>query len=373
MASAEQIPPESVPRWLAVPSEADSAPVWSRPIAEPGGRPPAVWLLGAHGGAGVSTLEKMWAPARDSRRGWPASDTNPFVVIVSRMQVSGLDAAHQLALQHRAQKVGDCGLLGLVTVAAAPGKPAVSVVRRREIVAAAAGATVAKHGNRTHTRASGSAEAIAQLGVNLDAPVPVLQRCLASCHIAFLYAPNLHPAMKYAGPARQALGIRTIFNLLGPLTNPAGAKRQLLGTCRPDLTETLAAVLAARGATFAWVAHAHNGLCDLSITGPTQITEIRDGCIRTFHVRPEEVGLTPAPLEALIVDSPQASATAIRDILEQRDLGPRRDHALLNAAAALVVAGLADNLHAGMRHAITTVDSGAAHATLEQLVLTSNQ
>jgi len=241
------------------------------------------------------------------------------------------------------------------------------------IIAAAAGATVAKHGNRTHTRASGSAEAIAQLGVNLDAPVPVLQRCLASCHIAFLYAPNLHPAMKYAGPARQALGIRTIFNLLGPLTNPAGAKRQLLGTCRPDLTETLAAVLAARGATFAWVAHAHNGLCDLSITGPTQITEIRDGCIRTFHVRPEEVGLTPAPLEALIVDSPQASATAIRDILEQRDLGPRRDHALLNAAAALVVAGLADNLHAGMRHAITTVDSGAAHATLEQLVLTSNQ
>lgn len=141
MASAEQLPPESIPRWLAVPSEANSAPVWSRPVAEPSGRPPAVWLLGAHGGAGVSTLEKMWAPAGDSRRGWPAADATPFVVIVSRMQVSGLDAAHQLALQHRAQKVGACGLLGLVTVAAAPGKPAVSVVRRREIVAAAAGAS----------------------------------------------------------------------------------------------------------------------------------------------------------------------------------------------------------------------------------------
>ncbi len=139
MASAEQLPPEPIPRWLAVPSEANSAPVWSRPVAEPGGRPPAVWLLGAHGGAGVSTLEKMWAPAGDSRRGWPAADATPFVVIVSRMQVSGLDAAHQLALQHRAQKVGACSLLGLVTVAAAPGKPAVSVVRRREIVAAAAG------------------------------------------------------------------------------------------------------------------------------------------------------------------------------------------------------------------------------------------
>jgi hypothetical protein len=140
MASAEQLPPETVPRWLAVPSEANSAPVWSRPVAEPGSRPPAVWLLGAHGGAGVSTLEKMWAPAGDSRRGWPAADSAPFVVIVARMQVDGLNAAHQLALQHRAQKVGACGLLGLVTVAAAPGKPAVSVVRRREIVAAAAGA-----------------------------------------------------------------------------------------------------------------------------------------------------------------------------------------------------------------------------------------
>ena len=141
MASAEQLPPETVPRWLAVPSEANSAPVWSRPVAEPGGRPPAVWLLGAHGGAGVSTLEKMWAPAGDSRRGWPAADSAPFVVIVARMQVDGLNAAHQLALQHRAQKVGACGLLGLVTVAAAPGKQDLTLSRSRELVAAAAGAS----------------------------------------------------------------------------------------------------------------------------------------------------------------------------------------------------------------------------------------
>ncbi len=241
------------------------------------------------------------------------------------------------------------------------------------IIAAAAGATVAKHGNRTHTRASGSAEAIAQLGVNLDAPVAVLEHCLRECRIAFLYAPNLHPAMKYAGPARQALGIRTIFNLLGPLTNPAGAKRQLLGTCRPDLTETLAAVLAARGTTFAWVVHAHNGLCDLSITGPTKVTEVRAGRTHTFEVRPEDVGLAPAPLEALIVDSPQTSAAAIRDILDRRDHGPRRDHALLNAAAALVVAGLADDLAASLKLAAAAVDTGQAAETLHQLAAASHR
>ncbi|HSW44698.1 MAG TPA: anthranilate phosphoribosyltransferase [Phycisphaerae bacterium] len=235
------------------------------------------------------------------------------------------------------------------------------------IIAAAAGATVAKHGNRTHTRVSGSAEAIGELGVNLDAPVPVLERCLRQCRIAFLYAPNLHPAMKYAAPVRKALGIRTIFNLLGPLTNPAGARRQLLGTSRPELTETLAAVLAARDATFAWVVHAHNGLCDLSITGPTRVTEVRAGRTRTFEICPDDLGLEPAPLETLLVDSPQASAAAIRDILDARDRGPRRRHALLNAAAALLVAGLADDLRAGLTLAARAVDEGKARQTLERL------
>ena len=130
-----------VPQWLAVPTESDRAPVWETPVTRKPGRAPAIWLLGAHGGAGVSTVESMWDPAADSRRGWPAAESAPFVVIVARMHVTGLDAAHRLCLQHQAGEVGGCELLGLVTVAAAPGKPALPLVRRRELVAAAAGAS----------------------------------------------------------------------------------------------------------------------------------------------------------------------------------------------------------------------------------------
>jgi len=240
------------------------------------------------------------------------------------------------------------------------------------IIAAAAGATVAKHGNRTNTRVSGSAEAIAELGVNINADVPTLERCLCECGIAFLYAPNLHPAMKYAAPVRKELGIRTIFNLLGPLTNPAEAKRQVLGTFKPELTETLAQVLAARKATFAWVVNGHNGLCDLTITGETRITEVRQGRFNTFTVHPTDVGFNIAPLDTLMVDSPRSSAHAIRAILEGRDQGPRRQHALLNAGAAIVVAGLADDLKTAVIRAAEAVDSGAAVNKLDELVRISH-
>jgi anthranilate phosphoribosyltransferase len=235
------------------------------------------------------------------------------------------------------------------------------------LMAAGAGATVAKHGNRSYTRVSGSAEAIARLGVNLDAPVAVLERCLRECRIAFLYAPNLHPAMRHAAPVRKQLGIRTIFNLLGPLTNPAGARRQLLGVPRPELTETLGAVLAARGTVHAWVVHAHCGLCDLSITGPTRVTEVRGGQLRTFSVHPAGLGLAVAPLETLRVESPEMSAAVIRDILAGAETGPRRDHALLNAGAALVVAGIAEDLAAGMSLAEKAIASGQAAETLRRL------
>ena len=145
MTSAHQLDPEKsespVPGWLAVPSKDRSAPIWDAPVPRPSGPDPVIWLLGAHGGAGVSTLESVWAPAADSRRGWPAADAAPFVVVVARMHAAGLDAAQQLCVQHRRDEVGGCELLGLVTVAATPGKPAVSLSRRREIVAAAAGAS----------------------------------------------------------------------------------------------------------------------------------------------------------------------------------------------------------------------------------------
>lgn len=245
------------------------------------------------------------------------------------------------------------------------------------VIAAAAGAVVAKHGNRTNTRISGSAEVFAALGVNLDAPIPVLERCLRECRIAFLYAPNLHPAMRYAGPVRKQLGIRTIFNYLGPFTNPAGARRQVMGVARPEMTETLAGVLAARGAKLAWVVTGNTGvadrpyLCDITITGDTRVSEVRDGQVKTFTVRPSDVGFETAPLDALLIDSAESSAQAVRAILTGQDKGPCCRHALLNAGAALIVAGLADDLPAGVAQAAQAVDSGAAMSKLEDLVRTS--
>ncbi|HOB75580.1 MAG TPA: anthranilate phosphoribosyltransferase [Phycisphaerae bacterium] len=235
------------------------------------------------------------------------------------------------------------------------------------IIAAAAGAVVAKHGNHSHTRVSGSAQAAACLGITLEAPVPVLQQCLASCRIAFLHAPLLHPAMRHAAPVRKQLGIRTIFNIVGPLTNPAGVKRQLLGVFKPDLTEKLGQVLIARGATHAWVVHAECGLCDLSITGTSRVTEVRDGRMRTFAIHPNEYGLRVAPLESLLIDSPASSAAAIRAILDGVDTGPRYDHALLNAGGALVVAGVAEDLAEGIALSRKAIASGQAAETLRRL------
>ena len=219
------------------------------------------------------------------------------------------------------------------------------------IIAAAAGATVAKHGNLSHTRVSGSAEVLKALGVNIEAGVEVVERCLREVRFGFLFARQLHPTMKYAAAARQALGIRTIINLLGPLTNPAGARRQVIGVPQPELTEKLAEALRRLGATHVMVVHGMDGLCDLTITGETRVTELRAECgvrsaecgvSRTYHLGPEEVALARGRLEDLKVDSPARSADAVRRILGG-ERGPRRDHALLNAAAALVVAGLTED------------------------------
>jgi anthranilate phosphoribosyltransferase len=239
------------------------------------------------------------------------------------------------------------------------------------IIAAGAGATVAKHGSTTNTRVSGSAEVLAELGVNITATVPVLEQCLRDCGIAFLYSPGLHPAMRYAAPARKRLGTRTIFNYLGPLTNPAGARRQVLGVYRPELTDTIARVMLARGAVCAWVVHG-NGLCDLSITGPSVVTEVREGRLRTFTVTPSELGLPRGELSDLLVDSPRASAAAILEILGGEP-GPRRNHAVLNAAGALVVAGLTPDLRSGIERACASIDEGCAEQVLRKLIEASRR
>lgn len=235
------------------------------------------------------------------------------------------------------------------------------------IIAAGAGAVVAKHGNRTNTRVSGSAEVLTELGLNLDADVPTLERSLREVGMAFLYAPRLHPAMKHALPARKRLGIRTVFNLLGPLTNPARVRRQVVGVPRADLTETIASALRELGAERAWVVHGADGLCDLSITGPSRVTELRDGNIRSFIISPDQIGLRQAELSVLMVASPAQSAQSVRSILAGTG-GPQRDHAVLNAAVALVIADRAPDLHQAVPLAQHSIDSGAAREKLRRLI-----
>lgn len=233
------------------------------------------------------------------------------------------------------------------------------------LIAAGAGAYVAKHGNRSVTSSSGSSQVLEALGVKLQATAEILSRCLAEARICFCFAPSHHPAMKYAAPVRQQLGFRTIFNLLGPLTNPAGARRQLMGVYDPSLTQTIAQVLRTLGAHNAMVVHG-SGLDELTIADTSRITTLRDGKIDTETITPEDLGLPRAPLDSIRVANVAESAAAIRSILSGKR-GPHRDIACLNAAAALVVAGVARSLPVGLQQAYESIDSGAARATLEQL------
>ncbi len=239
------------------------------------------------------------------------------------------------------------------------------------IIAAAAGATVAKHGNVTNTRVSGSAEVLHALGVNIDCPPAIVERCLREVGIGFLFARNLHPAMQHAAPARRALGVRTIFNLLGPLTNPVGVRRQVLGVPRADLTEKMAEVLRRLGAVRAMVVHGGDGLGDLTITSETRVSELHHGAIQTRYVAPEGLGLRRAVLQDLVVASPQESAAVVRRVLSGEP-GPPRDHVLLNAAAALVVAEVAEDLPHGLCLAAAAIDDGRARETLRRWIEVTN-
>jgi anthranilate phosphoribosyltransferase len=232
------------------------------------------------------------------------------------------------------------------------------------IVAAAAGATVAKHGNRTNSRASGSTEVLASLGVNVEAPPAVVERCLRDVRIGYLNAALLHPAMRHVANARKTVGGRTIFNLLGPLANPAGVRRQVVGVSHPSLLEKIARALEHLSVEHALVVHGHDGLCDLTITSESTVMELRVGTIRHYRLAPEDAGLPRGEQAALHVNSPQESAATILAILEGRP-GPARDHLLLNSAAALYVAGIAPSIAEGVRHAANAIDSGAALKTLE--------
>ena len=235
------------------------------------------------------------------------------------------------------------------------------------IIAAAAGATVAKHGNRAVSSKSGSADVLQTLGVNIDAPKGIVEKCLNEIGIAFLYAPVLHTAMKYATPVRRELGIRTIFNILGPLTNPAGAKRQVLGVFRTMLTDMLANVLQDIGTERALVVHGIGGLDELSTFGDTRITELKNGTITSYNFHPKSVGITLTEIRYLAGGNNQTNADIIRSILNGKKGAPR-DAAALNAGAAIYTADIAPSIAEGVGMAMEALDSGAAQKKLQELI-----
>ena len=233
-------------------------------------------------------------------------------------------------------------------------------------VAAAAGVHVAKHGNRSVSSRSGSADVLEALGIRIDLPVHYSGQAIREIGIGFLFAPAAHAATRHAIAARKQIGTRTIFNLLGPLTNPAGAHSQILGVFSPDLIDLVAATLSELGVERALVVHGFGGLDEISLAGETLVAEVRDGAVRRFVLTPDDFGLAPAPLEALQGGTPQENAEIIRGLLAG-ETGPRHDIVLMNSAAALVVTGIATNFRAGTVLARQTLASGAALAKLQQL------
>jgi anthranilate phosphoribosyltransferase len=235
------------------------------------------------------------------------------------------------------------------------------------LIAASAGVKVVKHGNRSASGRAGSADVLEKLGLKLEGSPQALANCLEKANICFAFAQSHHPAMKFVAEARKSLGIPTIFNLLGPLTNPGHARRQVLGVFAPELTDRLAAVLRELGSTRAWVMHAEDGLDEISTIGPTRISELRHHRINTWTLEATDLGIPNARLSDLQVNNLDEAAAALLGVLDGKR-GPQRDISLLNAAAALVVAEAVEDLPAGLKMAEGTVDSGNARRTLDTLI-----
>ena len=239
-------------------------------------------------------------------------------------------------------------------------------------VTAGAGLTVAKHGNRSVSSKSGSADVLKSLGVNIEAEVERVEECLDNIGIGFLFAPMMHGAMKHAAPVRREIGIRTIFNILGPLTNPAGAQYQVLGVYRSELTEVLANVLKNLGSTRAFVVSGNDGLDEITLTSETKVSELKDGKVNTYSIKPEEFGITRCKLFELQGGDPDDNARIIREILKG-DKGAKRDVVVLNAAAAIAASGKAKDIAESIKLAEEAIDSGKALEKLERLVEITNK
>ncbi|HEV3376122.1 MAG TPA: anthranilate phosphoribosyltransferase [Thermoleophilaceae bacterium] len=245
------------------------------------------------------------------------------------------------------------------------GRPTFNVSTTAAFVAAGAGCRVAKHGNRSATSQCGSADVLEALGARIDLEPDDVARCIDAVGFGFMFAPRHHSAMRYVVPVRKALGVRTIFNFLGPLTNPAGARRQVIGVSDPTKIETMAAALGQLGTDRALVVSSADGLDEFSVSGATRVVELRDGRLSTYDVTPEEVGLEPATDGAVGAGMPEENARVLRGVLAG-ERGTERSLALLNAAAAIYVGGRAESLREGVERAEESIDSGAAGEKLDR-------
>jgi anthranilate phosphoribosyltransferase len=235
------------------------------------------------------------------------------------------------------------------------------------IVCAGAGAKVAKHGNRAASSRCGSADVLEALGVKVDLPPAGVAACIETAGIGFCFAPVFHPAMRHAGVPRRELGVATIFNFLGPLTNPAGARRQALGVADPAMVERMVETLGRLGSERVLAFHGADGLDELSTSGPSQVVELDDGKVTRWTIDPAELGIAPAPVGALAGGDAAENAATIRSLLDG-EAGPRRDVVVLNAAAGLVAAGIAADMRAGIEKASAAIDDGSARASLDRMI-----
>ena len=338
--------------------------------------------------AGISDLKPLLAEVAAGRALSESEAEAAFEIIMSGNATPSQMGAFLMALRVRGESVDEItGAARIMrakalTIDAPPGtidtvgtggdgSGTFNISTATALVVAGSGVPVAKHGNRAFSSKSGAADVLSALGVNIDAEMTIVRRCLWEIGMCFLMAPRHHSAMRHVGPTRVELGTRTIFNLLGPMSNPAGAPRQLVGVFAPQWVVPMAEVLGRLGAERAWVVHG-SGIDELTTAGVTNVAEFKDGKVTNFEVTPEEVGLSRVPLDALQGGEPAHNAALMRDLLGGAQ-GALRDVVLLNSAAALVVADRAEDLRTGIATAARAIDSGAARLVLDRLAAMTNE
>ncbi len=301
-------------------------------------------------------------------RASPEETAGFLIALRTRGETADEIAGLARTMRELATKV-DVGIDGLVdTAGTGGGTPTFNVSTTAAFVAAGAGCPVAKHGNRSATSQCGSADVLEALGARIDLGPEQVAHCIESVGFGFMFAPQHHAAMKHEVPVRKALGVRTIFNLLGPLTNPAGAPHQVIGVSDGPFLEHMAMALARLGGRSALVVSSEDGLDEISISAPTRVVELRDGKVETYTVTPEDLGVERAPIDAIAFGPPDENARVTRAVLSGADTGPALSLTLANAGAAVYTAGRADTLAAGVRAAAAAVESGAANDLMERFV-----